>query len=80
MPLYEYVCPQCSERTEILCQSYDAPENLTCRQCGCSSLRRVMSHVNHNSLNSGSPRNLSVIDRDVKRRFEKKVQNGSLLG
>jgi len=80
MPLYEYECSRCSEHVEILTRTYDAPQGPVCKKCGSTSLRRLVSRVQYNKLSSGSSRDLAAIDRDVKRRFEKKVQSDSLLG
>ncbi len=80
MPLYEYLCTECLERVEVLSRTYAEPKGLVCKKCGSSRLRRVMSRVTYNKLGSGSQEDLAVIDRDVKRRFEKKVRGDSLLG
>jgi len=80
MPLYEYECTGCSERVEILTRTYDAPQDPVCKRCGSTSLRRLMSRVPYNRLSSQPTPDLATIDRDVKRRFEKKVRSDSLLG
>lgn len=80
MPLYEYLCTDCLERVEVLSRTYGEPKNLVCKKCGSTHLRRVMSTVTYNKLNPGSLQDLSVIDRDVTRRFEKKLRGDSLLG
>lgn len=80
MPLYEYECTRCSEHVEILTRTYDAPQDPVCKKCGSKSLRRLVSQVQYNKLNSGSSRDLGVIDRDVKRRFARKVESDSLIG
>jgi putative FmdB family regulatory protein len=43
MPLYEYRCPSCDERTEVLQPMGAGPEDLTCPSCGGSDLARELS-------------------------------------
>ncbi len=40
MPLFEYECPKCKEKTEVLVKSAEAKP--TCKKCG-SELARVYS-------------------------------------
>lgn len=41
MPLYEYECEQCGQRTEII-QRFDDPPLASCPECG-GSVRRLLS-------------------------------------
>ena len=41
MPLYEYECEQCQQRTEII-QRFDDPPLATCPECG-GAVRRLLS-------------------------------------
>lgn len=43
MPLYEYVCPDCSERFEKFVRSSEATIELYCPTCGSSRPERVFS-------------------------------------
>jgi putative FmdB family regulatory protein len=42
MPLYEYVCESCGERSSALLPRFDAPDPV-CPHCGQGRLRRLIS-------------------------------------
>jgi putative FmdB family regulatory protein len=42
MPLYEYRCESCGERTSALLPRFDAPDP-ACPRCGAQALRRLIS-------------------------------------
>ena len=42
MPIYEYYCPQCEERFELLCSVGD--DEVSCPQCGLKAERRFSSY------------------------------------
>ena len=52
MPLYEYACPACSERCELLVRN--ASEQPSCPKCGSTRLEKLLSvpaaHVGGSSL------------------------------
>ncbi len=43
MPLYEYSCPYCQERTSKLQTSYDPPDSVQCGACGQEGATRVLT-------------------------------------
>jgi putative FmdB family regulatory protein len=43
MPIYEYRCPRCGERLEVLQRLGAGPEGLECPRCGSSGLEREAS-------------------------------------
>ncbi|TET56765.1 MAG: zinc ribbon domain-containing protein [Dehalococcoidia bacterium] len=42
MPIYEYLCPDCNLRFELLCRQSQANEDASCPRCRNSS-RRILS-------------------------------------
>jgi putative FmdB family regulatory protein len=80
MPLYEYVCNDCGERVTILSKSYDQPAAPRCPVCDGENLKRLLSRVAITREEQERLRDLSWMDRDIKRRVEKKARNDSLLG
>lgn len=80
MPLYEYLCHDCAQRVTLLVTGYEAPENPRCPECDGENLTRVISRVSVAQSETDRVRDLSWIDRDVKRRLEKKARSDSLLG
>lgn len=43
MPLYEYRCPECQHRFEILQRMGEGAEGLTCPECGTEGVERQLS-------------------------------------
>ncbi len=43
MPLYEYECPDCGARIEVLQKLGDDGESLKCQQCDRVGLRKLIS-------------------------------------
>lgn len=43
MPLYEYRCPRCQERFEVLQRVGDSAESVRCPECGAGSVERLLS-------------------------------------
>ena len=43
MPIYEYSCKQCQERTSVLVRTYSAPERVVCEKCGSTATERAFS-------------------------------------
>lgn len=43
MPIYEYQCPQCGGRFEVLKPIDEDGSKLTCPECGASNPRRLIS-------------------------------------
>ncbi len=43
MPLYEYQCPGCGKRIEVLQKLGEDGSGLTCPECGVTGLRKLMS-------------------------------------
>lgn len=52
MPIYEYECEACGERTEVLQKMSDAPK-LECLTCGESALKKKVSAVAFRLKGSG---------------------------
>jgi putative FmdB family regulatory protein len=80
MPLYEYVCHDCEETVTVLTRTYDAPGVPACPSCGGDNLRRVISRVAVAQAQRDRLQDMSWLDQNIKRRFERKLQGGSLLG
>ncbi|MFA4904647.1 MAG: FmdB family zinc ribbon protein [Desulfobaccales bacterium] len=38
MPTYDYECPECGHRREVVCRIADRPKDLVCGKGGCPSL------------------------------------------
>lgn len=43
MPLYEYRCPQCGHRFEILQRMGEGAEGLSCPRCGAGKVEKQFS-------------------------------------
>ena len=43
MPLYEYECPKCGKRIEILQKLGEDGSSLKCGECGAVGLRKLLS-------------------------------------
>ncbi len=43
MPIYEYMCEECGRKLSFLVFRIEEPADATCRHCGSSNLRRLMS-------------------------------------
>lgn len=43
MPLYEYVCPECGTKIEVLQKMGEDGTALKCQKCAVSGLRKVIS-------------------------------------
>lgn len=43
MPVYEYICPNCHRRTDILSRTFQPPSNPTCSHCGGQDLKRAIT-------------------------------------
>jgi len=43
LPLYEYKCPACSARFEVLQRMSDGPESVRCPECGAERVERQLS-------------------------------------
>lgn len=43
MPLYEYECPECGTRIEVLQKLGEGGESLICQQCSGVGLRKILS-------------------------------------
>ena len=43
MPIYEYLCKHCQERTSILVRSFSAPAATRCEHCGSEDTERALS-------------------------------------
>lgn len=43
MPLYEYECPECGLRVEVLQKIGEDGSALKCKKCAVSGLRKVLS-------------------------------------
>ena len=47
MPIYEYRCASCGEKSTFFLRSIGAPLEPRCRHCGGRDLRRIISPVAH---------------------------------
>ena len=53
MPIYEYRCEDCGDKTAKLVRGFDAPESVTCRECRGDDTHRIISSVAfHKSLST----------------------------
>lgn len=43
MPLYEFICNDCSDHFETLVRSFDAVKDVECEECHSSNVKRLMS-------------------------------------
>ncbi len=43
MPIYEYVCPDCSARFQKLVRGFETPEGLACPRCHSLRVQRAIS-------------------------------------
>lgn len=55
MPLFEYECKDCGEKSEILVFGSDAQPN--CQKCGSENLKKLLSA--HSSLSGASKSSIS---------------------
>ncbi len=53
MPIYEYRCEDCQEKTDKLVRGFDAPDSIPCRACQGDNTHRIISSVAfHKSLST----------------------------
>ena len=53
MPIYEYRCEDCREKTAKLVRGFDAPDSIPCRGCQGENTHRIVSSVAfHKSLST----------------------------
>jgi putative FmdB family regulatory protein len=45
MPIYEFICQDCSKLTSVFVRSVSSDVNTTCEKCGSTNLKRAMSRV-----------------------------------
>ena len=45
MPIYEFRCEDCGEEFEVLLKSRAEAEGVTCKKCGGSRVKRLMSTI-----------------------------------
>ena len=55
MPLYEYRCPSCESRFEVLRRMGQGSEGLACPRCGQEKVEKEFSTFAGASAGSGSP-------------------------
>jgi len=53
MPLYEYRCPECGHRFEILQRMGEGAEGLTCPTCGAGKVEKQFSTFAASSTGGG---------------------------
>ncbi len=54
MPIYEYECPECGARKEVLQKLGEDGSALPCSQCSCVGLRKILSCCAAPVVNSAS--------------------------
>lgn len=54
MPLYEYRCPECGHRFEILQRMGEGAEGLTCPRCGAAKVEKQFSTFASTTVGGGS--------------------------
>ena len=59
MPIYEYTCRACGERTSAFVRSWTAPDSVPCEHCGSGDTARAISapavHMGPLNENKGKP-------------------------
>jgi putative FmdB family regulatory protein len=55
MPLYEYRCPSCGHRQEVLQKLGEDGSRLRCEKCGVEGLQKLLSGGIVKMAGSGSP-------------------------
>lgn len=45
MPIYEYICQDCSRLSSVFVRRIDTPVDPSCQHCGSKSVRRAVSRV-----------------------------------
>ena len=53
MPIYEYLCNQCGEISEILVGVSSGSEIITCKYCGSNDLKKILSVSSFTFTDSG---------------------------
>jgi putative FmdB family regulatory protein len=79
MPLYEYYCEDCTQGVTILTRACSQPAGARCPVCDGEHLKRLISQVAVAHRDSSRLQDLSWMDRDIKRRFVKKIKSDSRL-
>jgi len=54
LPLYEYKCPDCAARFEVLQRMSEGPDGVHCPQCGAERVERQLSTFAATSSGSSS--------------------------
>ena len=55
MPLYEYRCPTCAERFEVLQSVGESADAVRCPECGAARVERQLSTFAAGVAGGGSP-------------------------
>jgi len=53
MPLYEYSCPRCGEKREVLVRSAEAAEEPVCAVCGVAMVKEWAPVAAHTKSSGG---------------------------
>ena len=70
MPIYEYRCQDCREKTAKLWRGFDAPKSIPCAACSSENTSRIISSVAfHKSLSSQL--------QDLDPRYDRMVDNAA---
>ena len=67
MPVYEYRCESCNQKSDVLWRNFSPPDSVACKNCNSEETSRVISRVAfHKSLAS----KLSELDPRIDRQLD----------
>ena len=67
MPIYEYRCDGCNQKSDLLWRSYSPPDAIECKSCGNSDTHRVISSV---ALHKSMKTQMSELDSKYDRMLD----------
>lgn len=67
MPIYEYRCDGCNQKSDLLWRSYSPPDAIECKGCGGNETHRVISAV---ALHKSMKTQMSELDSKYDRMLD----------
>ena len=67
MPIYEYRCEGCNQKSDVLWRNFSPPDAIECKSCGSADTHRVISTV---ALHKSMKTQMSELDSKYDRMLD----------